>query len=60
MDKPSWFTAPDWANYLAMDPSGDWYWYEFEPQWDCEWEYEGRCHLAMEGTRPHKTMEKRP
>ena len=60
MNKPSWHTAPDWAEYLAMDASGDWYWYEFEPVWDCGWEYWGRTRIAMEGTRPHKTLEKRP
>ena len=31
MSKPSWRSAPDWANWLAMDSDGTWYWYENEP-----------------------------
>jgi hypothetical protein len=34
MNKPSWSDAPKWANYLAMDGDGRWYWYEREPHWD--------------------------
>lgn len=29
--KPSWKDAPKWANYLAMDDDGRWYWYETKP-----------------------------
>lgn len=29
--KPSWFTAPRWANFLAQDNNGDWFWYEYMP-----------------------------
>lgn len=29
--KPDWKNAPEWANYVAMDKVGDWYWYEDEP-----------------------------
>lgn len=25
---PQWVDAPQWANYLAQDESGDWFWYE--------------------------------
>jgi hypothetical protein len=32
MRKPDWSTAPSWANYLAMDAYGAWYWFEAEPQ----------------------------
>lgn len=31
MIKPDWNTAPWWAQWLAMDSCGKWYWYEFEP-----------------------------
>ena len=31
MNKPDWKDAPDWAEWLAMDESGDWYWYEIKP-----------------------------
>ncbi len=30
---PSFDNAPEWANFVAMDSSGDWYWYEKEPKW---------------------------
>jgi hypothetical protein len=29
--KPSWDDAPEWANYLARDHDGSWWWYEHEP-----------------------------
>ncbi|WP_432786925.1 hypothetical protein AAEX37_00990 [Oligella sp. MSHR50489EDL] len=34
MNKPTWNTAPDWANYLARDKSGEWNWFECEPSID--------------------------
>jgi hypothetical protein len=30
--KPDWKDAPEWANWLAMDEDGSWYWYESEPE----------------------------
>ncbi len=27
-----WSTAPEWANWLAMDSDGAWYWYEDKPK----------------------------
>lgn len=32
--KPSWDDAPEWAQYLAMDEGGCWYWHGGEPHWD--------------------------
>lgn len=29
--KPDWNDAPAWANYLAMDITGEWYWYCEKP-----------------------------
>lgn len=29
--KPSWDNAPEWANWLAMDADGTWYWYNVKP-----------------------------
>ena len=29
--KPSWDEAPEWANWLAMDESGNWFWYQEKP-----------------------------
>ena len=31
MNKPDWSSAPEWAEYLAMDGDGEWWWYEVEP-----------------------------
>lgn len=28
--KPDWKDAPEWANYLALDSDG-YYWFEFQP-----------------------------
>jgi len=32
MSKPSWIDAPEWANYLAQDADGQWYWFEDKPE----------------------------
>jgi hypothetical protein len=29
--KPDWNDAPDWAQWLAMDKDGTWWWFEREP-----------------------------
>lgn len=31
MTKPTWDDAPDWANYMAMDGNGVWYFYASRP-----------------------------
>lgn len=31
MFTPDWNDAPEWANYVAKDGDGEWYWYENEP-----------------------------
>lgn len=42
MNKPDWKDAPEYANYLAQDGSGAWYWFENQPKlgdgkgWYCE------------------------
>lgn len=28
---PHWNDAPEWAQWLAQNEDGNWYWYEFEP-----------------------------
>lgn len=30
-NKPNWEDAPDWANWLAKDHDGVWYWYDVIP-----------------------------
>lgn len=32
--KPNWQDAPAWANYLAMDQTGEWWWYEGRPSFN--------------------------
>lgn len=34
MTKPEWVSAPEWANYIAMDRDGQWFWFENEPKVD--------------------------
>lgn len=29
--KPDWKDAPEWAQWLAQDSDGDWWWYAVEP-----------------------------
>lgn len=31
MSKPDWKDAPEWANWLAQDKCGEWFWYEYKP-----------------------------
>jgi len=33
-NKPDWKNAPDWANYVARDADGCWYWFENKPELD--------------------------
>lgn len=42
--KPSWDDAPEWAQWLAVDSDGYWYWYEKKPESeteDCMWVDDG-------------------
>ncbi|XTQ92600.1 hypothetical protein ACQR5W_11815 [Xanthomonas sacchari] len=64
MSKPSWDTAPEWANWLAMDEDGEWLWYELKPFKSFEngfWVSAARCQPV---TQPDKgwdeTLESRP
>lgn len=29
--KPSWDDAPEWANWVAMDKDGSWWWHDHKP-----------------------------
>jgi len=31
--KPDWKDAPAWAQFVAMDSNGEWYWHEHKPAW---------------------------
>lgn len=44
--KPDWKDSPEWANWVAMDDDGEWYWHEKDPILDMgsfnskgRWEY---------------------
>jgi hypothetical protein len=61
VSKPAWNTAPAWAQYLAQDKSGQWWWYENKPQVATgvlvstgEWE---RCTSVVDWK---ETLEERP
>ena len=70
MSKPDWKDAPEWAEWLAMDEGGGWYWYGYKP-WlnEASWEtnntnpngdlvkFAGRGHLYQNWD---KTLEPRP
>jgi len=70
--KPSWSDAPKWANWLAKDKSGEWYWYENEPNCfvsvlgenrlnpDLEWWATGRHQLAEDDIYWQSSLEQRP
>lgn len=61
--KPSWDQAPEWANYLAMDADGTWYWYKNQPElnvsgyWECPTgDFENACGNAQW----YLTLESKP
>lgn len=60
--KPSWDDAPEWANYLAMDADGKWYWFELRPVM-CASTYDWGGRFANAGysdTKWSNTLEQRP
>lgn len=63
MAKPSWSDAPEWAQWLAMDDDGTWYWFEDEPKFrrHC-WFGLRKVELARGGshTAAHESLEPRP
>ena len=48
MSKPSWETAPRWANWLAQDGDGFWNWYRSKPAW-AKSNGEGGGYYAIDG-----------
>lgn len=63
MNKPDWKDAPEWAEYLAMDADGTWFWYEQAPTargggWDyaaSRWAFAGASLPIWD-----ETLEPRP
>lgn len=66
MSKPNWANAPEWANYLAMDSDGAWWWFEVAPSLKSStWEIPKLSGFAMMQAVDHlpdftKTLEHRP
>lgn len=65
--KPEWKDAPEWAQWLAMDRDGSWYWFELRPyNATCTWQ-PGVGRLSTAGDQPpcrdldwRETLEERP
>ncbi len=59
--KPDWKDAPSWANYLAQDEDGDWYWYEKEPRQSCSYWVAQKCteiqYVSTANTDWRETLE---
>ena len=62
MSKPDWKDAPEWAEYLAMDSDGEWFWYEKYPSHgDAAWHAgNGKCQMAGYRQEWTDTLEQRP
>jgi hypothetical protein len=61
--KPSWNDAPEWANWLAMDDNGNWYWYSAEPSYDFGdglWKDGGESDIASCPISAESSLERRP
>jgi hypothetical protein len=61
--KPDWNSpnCPSWANYLAKDANGDWFWYETEPQMgEIGWGVDNGRHCHAGNGYWHNTLEERP
>ena len=63
-NKPSWSTAPEWANFLTRDNKGDWSWFECEPSFnEVTMRYEadgGMVHTMTHGVFYTKVKLSRP
>lgn len=57
--RPSWDSAPEWAQWLAMDENGVWHWYEKEPEIvDFVWDIAGReTHMLDDGYRVERAFD---
>ncbi len=62
--KPNWNVAPEWAECLAMDRDGTWYWYETKPiadSFDKVWTTNDRALMAIPlNTKWKEAIEQRP
>lgn len=63
MRKPSWDDAPEWAQWLAQDGDGAWWWCEAEPKAAHtieEWITASRVAEASYAHNWRETLEERP
>lgn len=46
--KPDWKDAPEWAQWLAMDSDGSWWWFADKPEKynDFDWRSDARFQKA--------------
>ena len=64
--KPDWKLAPEWAQYVAEDSDGSWWWHQFKPTMGRlarGWFNAGRHQEARPVTAPNdwrNTLEERP
>lgn len=65
--KPKWENAPEWAEYLAMDSDGSWWWHIEKPKKESGYWVSDSAHelaaLLIEFTECfdwEKTLKKRP
>lgn len=60
--KPDWKDAPEWANYVAMDDDGSWWWFEKEPSYEQygEWVTTRKSEQVVTGLDGSTTLEARP
>lgn len=60
--KPDWKDAPEWAQYLAQDLDGNWYWFSDEPFFQEEHGGWGALHSSQCAYAGYSdlTAEKRP
>ena len=61
--KPSWNDAPKWAQYVAKDRSGFWWWYECEPSYEDEsgsWEPMSALFVEVPTIPSYESLSKRP
>ncbi len=63
----NWKDAPEWANWVAQDSCGDWYWYADAPEYTSKntaWSYEHNLNKFYKdaGSNPHwrNTLQERP
>lgn len=60
---PDWSTAPKWANFVAMDDDGWWFWFEHEPtfKFGTQWQATGRQVLAFQrASGARDSLQSRP